>query len=102
VLVLSSAGDASDAAELYDPDSGTWTPTGRPLTSRGPAALLSDGTVLQFSAKGAARYDPGTGTWTSVASPPEPNYYEGGIAIRLLDGRVLAGIGVVFDPAGTP
>jgi hypothetical protein len=103
VLVLSSAGDATDAAELYDPDSGTWTPTGRPLTGRGPTALLSDGTVLQFGAKGAARYDPGTGTWTSVAAPPEPNYwYDGGIAIRLLDGRVLAGPGALFDPAGTP
>jgi hypothetical protein len=103
VLVLSSTTDASDAAELYDPDSGTWTPTGPPLTGGGPTALLSDGTVLQFGAKGAARYDPGTGTWTSVAAPPEPNYwYDGGIAIRLLDGRVLAGPGALFDPAGTP
>jgi Galactose oxidase, central domain/Kelch motif len=106
MLMLGGAGDAFDKAELYDPLAGTWTPTGRPLTGRGPATLLTDGTVLLFGAKGAARYDPGAGTWTAVADPPAPNYwYSDRIAIRLLDGRVLAvqgGSTVLFDPTGTP
>lgn len=106
LLMLGATGDDFDKAELYDPLAGTWTATGRPLTGRGPATLLADGTVLVFGVKGAARYDPAAGTWTAVADPPAPNYwYFDRIAIRLLDGRVLAvegGSTVLFDPTGTP
>ncbi len=105
-------------AELYDPLTGSWTPTGSPPDGWGTAALLADGIALVFGADGADRYDPQSGSWATVAVPasnlsmgdgnggPPPNYWDaGGIAIRLLDGRVLA-IGDVgtalFDPTGNP
>jgi hypothetical protein len=105
---LMMGGAALNHAMLYDPILDTWTPTEVPPTGPGPAALLKDGTVLVFGPSGAARYDPGTGTWTTVAAPPEAPgqfFYYNGIAIPLLDGRVLAlvdGSAVLFDPAGTP
>jgi len=108
-----------DRAELYDPLTGSWTPTGRPLTES-TEALLADGIVLVFRDDGtAARYDPRSGSWATGAALPHewattnpddvgaaPNYWDfPGIAIRLLDGRVLTirGAGAaLFDPNGTP
>jgi hypothetical protein len=108
-----------DRAELYDPLTGSWTPTARPRTES-TEALLADGIVLVFRDDGtAARYDPGTGSWATGAALPHewattnpdnlgaaPNYWDfPGTAIRLLDGRVLtvreAG-SALFDPNGTP
>jgi hypothetical protein len=105
-------------AELYDPLTGSWTPTGSPPAEWGTAALLTDGIALVFGADGAARYDPQSGSWATVAVPasnlslgngnggPALNYWDSGdIAIRLLDGRVLAvgGAGTaLFDPTGNP
>ena len=106
-------------AELYDPRTGSWTPTGSPPGGWGTAALLADGIALVFGADGAARYDPQSGSWATVAArPPEflstspddlgaPDYrgLSSGFAIRLLDGRVLA-VGeagaALFDPTGNP
>jgi hypothetical protein len=107
-----------DRAELYDPLTGSWTPTGRPPAGS-TEALLADGMALVFGDDGAAaRYDPRNGSWaTGTALPREwattnpdnlgaaPNYWDfPGIAIRLLDGRVLtireAGA-ALFDPNGT-
>jgi hypothetical protein len=107
-------------AELYDPLTGTWTPTGSAPSGWGTAALLADGIALVFGADGAVRYDPQSGSWATVETPPHefltthpndlaaaPNYWalSSGIAIRLLDGRVLAvsEIGTaLFDPTGNP
>jgi hypothetical protein len=105
VLVLGGVGDAVDTSELFDHADGTWTLTAPPPTGSGPATLLADGTVLVIGAKTSARYDPATGAWATVAAPPAPNYLYQGIAVRLLDGRVLAiedGRVDVFDPTGTP
>ncbi|MEP6639979.1 MAG: kelch repeat-containing protein [Chloroflexota bacterium] len=114
VLVLGIAGNGTvDTAELYDPTSGIWSPTNRPLTGRGPATLLSDGTVLLVGRDASGRYDPGTGTWAAVPRPPLPRDYaldssegvEVDFVIPLLDGRILAAEGgsvAVFDPSGTP
>ena len=107
-------------AELYDPLTGSWTPTGSVPTEWGTAALLADGIALVFGADGAVRYDPQSGSWATVEAPPHeflttppndldaaPTYWalDSGIAIRLLDGRVLA-VGeagaAVFDPTGNP
>ena len=112
-------------AALYDPLTGSWTPTGGVPNEWGTAALLADGVALVFGADGAARYDAQSGSWATVAAPPHeflttppddpdaaPNYWalSGGIAIRLLDGRVLA-VGeagaagearaALFDPTGS-
>ena len=111
-------------AELYDPDTGTWTATGSVPTSPATAAILTDGVALVFGADGALRYDSQSRSWATVeapppiflASPPDwrdaaPTYWplSVGIAIRLLDDRLLVvgeagGAGraqaALFDPAG--
>ena len=65
------------SAELYDPDSGTWSRTASLNTSRifHTATLLPDGSVLaaggyspswqdgSFSAQSSEHYDPASGTW---------------------------------------
>ena len=104
-------------AELYDPLTGTWTPTGNPPTGLGTAAVLADGIVLVFGADAAVRYDERSGSWTTVAAPPHEFLTTNGdggplsysalssTAIRLVDGKVLA-VGepgaALFDPIGTP
>ena len=62
-----------ESAEIYDPTTGTFSPTGSLATARSEqaAALLVDGTVLvaggfnsQSKALASAEiYDPATGTW---------------------------------------
>jgi hypothetical protein len=83
--VLAAAGYSGNAnnlvpngpqAEIYDPITGGWTPTGSMSVGRssGTFHLLNDGTVLAaggydgtFHAS-AALWDPGTGTWSITAS----------------------------------
>ncbi len=132
VLLVGTSGSVLDGCpctdgrvELYDPDTGSWTPTGSVPTEPSTAAFLADGIALVFGADGALRYDRQSGSWATVeapppiflASPPDwpngaPTYWplSAGIAIRLLDGRVLAvgeagGAGkseaALFDPAGS-
>ena len=81
--VLVAGGVGSDtcftptsSAELYDPDSATWTPTGSLNTARfgHTATLLQNGLVLVAGGyaggylNSAELYDPGTGTWHPTGS----------------------------------
>jgi hypothetical protein len=113
VLVVGPAtGDAYDtSAELYDPVTGTWSPTGNMLKPHEgfPATLLRDGRVVvgdiedpagDKNVYGAEVYDPRTGTWSATGPMVKP---DGGSAVLLRDGRVLVvhtfGKSELYDPA---
>jgi Kelch motif/Galactose oxidase, central domain len=111
------AGTADDPAlafcELYDSDTGTWTPTGSLLHGRRhhQATLLSATTVLitggtapgaggdgpfdPFSQRTAERYDLSTGTWTAVRDMPSGRAFHR--AVPLDDGKVLVIGGTASD-----
>ena len=82
--------DPTFGAEVYDPDSGTWTPTGRMIKANpGTATLLRDGRVLVTGSDGTSSqlYDPDSGTWASAGKMVTSR--RGHAAILLPDGRVL-------------
>ena len=100
------------SAELYDPATGTWTPTGSMTTRRAlhAAQLLPNDKVLvaggrtcngppplacnsTFTTPTAEIYDPATGAWTPAA---------GLNSARTTTSAVLLGNGKVLVPAGFP
>jgi hypothetical protein len=100
VLVAGGYGDIPDAvtdsAELYDPDSGTWTLTGTTIGAHAnfTATLLPNGTVLVAGGGGgggsltsAELYQPSDGSWTAAAGMIEGRSTH--TATLLGDGRVL-------------
>jgi len=124
VLVVGGEGNDAGAiatAEIYDPETGQWTETGRMLMARRglTATLLADGRVLVAGGWDPRHvsedppafgelYDPATGRWTKTASMTR--WRVSAHAVRLADGRVvmLGGYisgggftrgGEIFDPA---
>jgi hypothetical protein len=92
VLVVGGSDEWSDppTAELYDPDSGTWSATGsmlKPQEQDGflPTVLL-DGRVLVGDVDGAELYDPVSGTWSATGKMLT---VETNTATLLRDGKVL-------------
>lgn len=84
--------EAQSSAELFDPRTGTFTPTGSLPEPRfgDTAALLRDGRVLLAGGYGlvtAVLYDPATGKFTPTGSMRESHNF--GTATVLGDGRVL-------------
>ena len=75
----SNLGPATPAAELYDPATGTWSPTSNLIAARQShsATLLQNGNVLVVGGVGpggylssAELYDPVAGTWSATGNLP--------------------------------
>ena len=89
------ADDPIAGAEVYDPDSGNWTATGKMVAGGAldTATLLRDGTVLARGNGGSELYDPDSGNWTATRSQPGQRHSHA--AILLPDGMVLVAGGHV-------
>jgi hypothetical protein len=87
----------TNSAELYDPVSGTWSPTGSLNTARAghTATLLQNGLVLVAGGfadgplNSAELYDPATGTWHPTASFKNIRNSDSSDAPLLQNGKVL-------------
>ncbi|HET9530533.1 MAG TPA: kelch repeat-containing protein, partial [Blastocatellia bacterium] len=104
-----------DSAEIYDPDTGRWSPTGTMNAARNvhTATLLENGKVLIASGvsgpfasptllNSAELYDPDAGSWTLTGSLGTARPFH--TATRLANGKVLAVGGsnftsVIYDTA---
>ena len=90
---MSQLGGFTDTAELYDPETGTWSYTA-PLRTGGffqASARLYSGEVLVTGYIGGTPntevYNPATNSWRTVASIPGARAFQS--AVRLYSGQVL-------------
>ncbi len=111
--VLVTGGTGADgaplaSAELYDPDTGSWTRTGSLSTARvgHSATVLQDGRVLAAGGTGAGEarlasselFDPSTGSWSATGALHTARSSH--TATMLLTGKVLVAGGL--GPTGAP
>ena len=102
-------GTATQAAEIYNPSTGTWSATGNMTVPRSGFALvvLLDGTVLAVGGSTASGvtptaelYEPATGTWSATGAMSTGRFFgsRDGQAARLSDGAVLVVSGDADGP----
>lgn len=103
-MPVNFVGFPTNTAELFDPATGVWRPTGDMLHAHGlhTATLLLNGKVLVMDLLGAELYDPQSGQWSPAASPNSAHNLH--TATLLPDGRVLVAGGFgnqpeIYDPA---
>ena len=94
------ASNAVPSADLWDPDSRSFSPTGPLATARAghDALLLADGRVLVTGRGPAEAWDPATGTFLSLGAVPQAP------PTLLADGRILFVVGMsaeVWDPGSS-
>src|SRR5262249_51090499 len=93
------AAPPSNSAELYDPATGTWTPTGNSnlihyyptatLLPNGKVLVVSDTSVGIPPGGGAELFDPSTGTWSLTGSLNNIDFRTWHTATLLPNGKVL-------------
>jgi hypothetical protein len=99
----SSSGSVTASAEIFDPATGLWSPTGSMNLARtqASACLLPDGRVLVAGGfngsylSSAEIYDPAAGTWSLTGFMSKSGSFE---LLLLTNGKVLVSDGEVFDP----
>jgi len=89
VLIIGREPLGGLGAELYDPSTGTFTPTGSMAAGSGTSTLLNNGKVLITGGSNAKLYDPASGTFAATGA-----YADLGSAYQitttlLADGEVL-------------
>lgn len=110
VLVAGGTNNGSTplrTAELYDPDTNTWSSTGSMVVARRghTATLMLDGKILvtggfdgTVETATAEIYDPATGIWTATGPMGRGRKYH--TASRLIDGKILIAGGIVATNIG--
>lgn len=90
VFLSNSDDDITDKAEIYDPKTDTFSPTGSLKHRRHnhTATLLEDGMVLIAGDRPAELFDPATQCFT-VLPEEDPEALRRSNAVRLKDGKVL-------------